>query len=197
MRKFVIRNICDCSRGDQDRLLQIRNSDSVRREMYSDCIISTQEHARYIDSLRGNPSRVLFAILCEKSNVVGALSLSEIDRIHKNCDWAFYLDSSARGGVGSAVEFFILDYVFNEIRFSKLNCEVIETNPMIVNMHKKFGFVEEGFRRENIIKNGRRVGVHLLGITRGEWHATRLDVLARLSYKSQEINIFLEQGIEP
>lgn len=165
--------------------------------MYSEDIISDIEHARYIKSLRNDRRQALFAVLGEGAKIVGAVSLSQIDRIHRKCDWAFYLDSDTRGGVGSALEVFVLDYVFNTIEFEKLNCEVIETNPVVVGMHKKFGFSEEGFRRENIIKDGSRVGVHFLGITRGDWLTARPGVLARLGHKLYEIEIHLEQGIEP
>jgi len=36
-------------------------------------------------------------------------------------------------------------------------------------LHKKFGFVEEGIRRKNVIKNNERIDVYLLGILKEEW----------------------------
>ena len=61
----------------------------------------------------------------------------------------------------------------------KLNCEVIETNKAVVSLHKKFGFIEEGFRRENIIKNGMRIGVSLLGLTKSKWMESRASVASK------------------
>jgi RimJ/RimL family protein N-acetyltransferase len=58
---------------------------------------------------------------------------------------------------------------FEEMGITKLNCEVLETNPSVIKLHKKFGFVEEGIRRKNIIKNNARVDVHLLGLLKDEW----------------------------
>ena len=89
--------------------------------------------------------------------------------MHKKCDWAFYLDIEERGGVGSALELFMIDYVFGALGIEKLNCEVLESNQLVVEMHKKFGFCEEGFRRQNIKKNGSRIGVHLLGLVKSDW----------------------------
>jgi RimJ/RimL family protein N-acetyltransferase len=62
---------------------------------------------------------------------------------------------------------------FNEVGLEKLNCEVLDTNPAVVRLHKKFGFCEEGVRRANVIKAGRRVDVRLLGLLREEWSATK------------------------
>ena len=51
----------------------------------------------------------------------------------------------------------------------KLNCEVIEGNNPVVKLHKKFLFKDEGFRRSNIIKGEKRIGVHFLGLTKEDW----------------------------
>lgn len=55
----------------------------------------------------------------------------------------------------------------------KLNCEVLETNPAVIKMHQKFGFELEGVRRKNILKDGSRIDVVLLGITKEEWKDKR------------------------
>jgi UDP-4-amino-4,6-dideoxy-N-acetyl-beta-L-altrosamine N-acetyltransferase len=51
-------------------------------------------------------------------------------------------------------------------------------------MHQKFGFELEGVRRKNIIKDGSRIDVVLLGITKEEWKSKRPalePLIARLS----------------
>ena len=72
----------------------------------------------------------------------------------------------------------MLDHAFGAAALEKLNCEVLEINPAVIKMHQKFGFVIEGVRRENIIRDGKRVSVVLLGITKSEWHTQRPKVLA-------------------
>jgi hypothetical protein len=50
-------------------------------------------------------------------------------------------------------------------------------------MHQKFGFEIEGVRRQNVVKDGVRVDVVLLGITKEEWLNRRpalQSVIARL-----------------
>jgi UDP-4-amino-4,6-dideoxy-N-acetyl-beta-L-altrosamine N-acetyltransferase len=61
---------------------------------------------------------------------------------------------------------------------------VLEINPAVIKLHQKFGFSIEGMRRENILRNGKRIGVALLGITKSEWQARRpglLPVVERLA----------------
>lgn len=195
MQNFLLRNVCVCTSAQQNDLLQIRNKENVRRSMYTDRIITLEEHLRYVNTLRNDHSQLLYAVLSNDRSVVGALSFSQIDRLHKKCDWAFYLDEEVRGGVGSALEVFALNYVFEILEFEKLNCEILQTNRVVVDMHLKFGFVEEGFRRANIIKNGTRVGVHFLGITRGEWLAGRPGVLLRIADKLRNIRVGIDDDI--
>ena len=87
-------------------------------------------------------------------------------------------------GLGSVVEFWMLDYAFDVAGLEKLNCEVLAMNSAVVKMHQKFGFEVEGVRRQNVVKDGVRVDVVLLGINREEWLSKRpalAPVIERLS----------------
>jgi len=59
-------------------------------------------------------------------------------------------------------------------------------------MHKKFCFVEEGFRRENIEKEGGRVGVFFLGITKSDWLEGKSSVREKYQPVLNKFNITIE-----
>ncbi len=181
MPSYVLKNICNCDTTQQMRTLEIRNSDAVRLAMYSDHEISTNEHLIYIEDLRSSEKAKVFLVLDEEGTAVGAASLSSIDAANKRCDWAFYLSPEARGGLGSAIEITMIDHVFQTLAFEKLNCEVLETNPRVVEMHERFGFQKEGFRPNNIAKGAQRIGVHYMGLSASDWRANRSDRIAKLN----------------
>jgi UDP-4-amino-4,6-dideoxy-N-acetyl-beta-L-altrosamine N-acetyltransferase len=191
-KTYTLKRAYECTHKQKLDLLNIRNGENVRKAMYTDHIISEAEHLGYLESLRSDKSQSVFLVLKNDTTVVGMVSVSRIDTLHKKCDWAFYLAESERGGTGSALEFFMLDYVMNTLAMKKLNCEVIETNPAVVAMHKKFGFVEEGLRRENIEKDNERIGVHFLGITQAEWASARPQVLDLIGSKLKSISISMQ-----
>ena len=89
--------------------------------------------------------------------------------------WAFYIaDPSARGkGTGAFTEYTILELVFSEMELRKLSCEVLASNPAVLAMHERFGFVREGCFREQILKAEGPVDVHRLGILSREWSQVR------------------------
>ncbi|WP_158261059.1 MULTISPECIES: UDP-4-amino-4,6-dideoxy-N-acetyl-beta-L-altrosamine N-acetyltransferase [Pirellulaceae] len=167
----------------QSRVRDIRNEDAVRKWMYTDHFISEDEHLAWLDQLRIDSKQRVFVVLNEDNNPLGAVSVNALDRRHRKSDWAFYLTSTSRGGMGAALEFAFIDFVFDTLALEKLNCEVLEGNDSVVKLHKKFGFVEEGFRRSNIIKEGRRIGVHLLGLLNCEWRTSRQAIYDK--YKSR------------
>lgn len=167
--KFLLRDIVICTTEQQLQVLEIRNQKSIRQSMYMDHLIKTNEHLNWISCLADDKRQKVFVVLENGIKPVGVVSINAIDELHKKTDWAFYLDENERGGLGAALEFTMLNYVFEELNLKKLNCEVLETNPTVVRMHKKFGFCEEGFRRSNIEKDRSRVGVHFLGLTQEEW----------------------------
>ncbi|PMW96602.1 UDP-4-amino-4,6-dideoxy-N-acetyl-beta-L-altrosamine N-acetyltransferase [Pseudomonas sp. FW215-R2] len=157
----------------QAHVRTLRNQEDVRKYMYTSHEISDQEHANWLTSLKGNSRQQVFVVLKDE-RAVGVVSLNAINTVQKTADWAFYLDVQLQGkGLGSVVEFWMLDYAFAEAGLEKLNCEVLASNPAVVKMHQKFGFELEGVRRQNILKDGERIDVVLLGITKDEWLSKR------------------------
>ncbi|MEX6674699.1 UDP-4-amino-4,6-dideoxy-N-acetyl-beta-L-altrosamine N-acetyltransferase [Pseudomonas sp. W2Oct36] len=162
----------------QARVRQLRNQPDVRKFMYTDHEISEAEHLNWLEALRSSSRQQVFVVVLEAAPV-GVVSLSAINRTHGTAEWAFYLDTTLQGkGLGSQVELWLLDYAFGAAGLEKLNCEVLEINPAVIKMHQKFGFVVEGVRREHIVRDGKRIGAVLLGITKREWQAQRPRVLA-------------------
>ncbi|HCN44299.1 MAG TPA: UDP-4-amino-4,6-dideoxy-N-acetyl-beta-L-altrosamine N-acetyltransferase [Pseudomonas sp.] len=171
-------DILDTDPSVQARVRELRNHIDVRRFMYSSHEISPDEHGKWLASLAGNNRQRVFVVLLDDA-VAGIVSLNAINTTHRTADWAFYLDPARQGqGLGSLVEFWLLDHAFNEAGLEKLNCEVLESNGAVVKMHQKFGFCVEGVRRRNVEKDGARVDVVLLGITREEWLTQRPKMLA-------------------
>ena len=153
----------------QMKVREIRNEENVRKWMYTGHTIGVVEHLCWINRLKQDDKQIVFVVLDEESSPLGVVSVNGIDRLHKKSDWAYYLTETSRGGLGSALEYSFINFIFNILGMDKLNCEVIEGNDAVVKLHKKFLFQEEGFRRSNIVKDGSRVGVHFLGLTRNDW----------------------------
>lgn len=191
MLSINLRKINLCTTAQQKAILNIRNEPSVRNSMYTNHHISLDEHLNWVEILKNDKTQIVFIILVNDI-ASGVLSISALDLVHKKSDWAFYLTDKVRGGLGAALEFSLLNFAFDDLLLEKLNCEVLETNDVIVKLHKKFGFIEEGFKNSNIEKNGTRIGVYFLGITKDEWVSKRLYFQEKNKFMIEKFNIRIE-----
>ncbi len=166
--------------GDKDQMLAWRNSPEVAQYMYSDHVISADEHERWFSRVLLRPPTSMYWIIEVDGRGIGVVNLVDINRSDKRCSWAFYIaDPAMRGsGVGPALEFAVLEYVFNRLGIEKLCCEVLEGNEAVVNLHKKLGFQQEGHLRQQVIKGGQRRDVHVLGMLTEDWVKLRDSPLA-------------------
>lgn len=172
---------------DGPLVLQWRNSPAVAPFMYSDHLISTAEHARWLAALPGAADRRDW-IITFNGAPVGLANLSRIDAANRRCDWAYYLaDPATRGqGVGACVEFMVLDHVFGTLGLAKLWCEVFLENEAVWKLHESFGFRREALFRRHIYKQGRPLDVVGLGLLAEEWADVRPKAAARLAAKGYD-----------
>jgi len=162
------------SDDDAAMLLRWRNLPEISRYMYTDHIITPQEHAAWFQRARARDDARYWVITTGGVDV-GLVNLSDIDMHHRTSSWAFYIaDVAARGkGVGAFTEYTILEVVFGEMGLRKLSCEVLASNPAVLGMHERFGFIREGCFREQIEKPEGPVDVYRLGILAREWQQVR------------------------
>lgn len=168
-RKIELIPLTGITTESQLKLREIRNEAGVRKWMYTDHVIALNEHLSWISKIKTDKSQITFVIMDEDQSPIGVASVNDIDPLHKKTDWAYYLTQNARGGLGSVIEYAVINFIFDVLDIQKLNCEVLEGNDAVVKLHKKFLFQDEGFRRSDILKEGKHIGVHLLGLTKKDW----------------------------
>ncbi|MDD3467391.1 MAG: UDP-4-amino-4,6-dideoxy-N-acetyl-beta-L-altrosamine N-acetyltransferase [Campylobacterales bacterium] len=175
--RLKFKNILQCSAEIKVSVRDWRNLEDVRKYMYTDRLISQDEHAKWLDGLSSSAKNEFFVVFFDEKPI-GAVSINNINFDFKSAEWAFYIfdDAAKQKGLGSAIEMLLLDEVFINRDFEKLNCEVIAFNEAVVKLHQKFGFQVEGVRRKNIVKNNERMDVVLLGILKEEWLEKRAGI---------------------
>jgi UDP-4-amino-4,6-dideoxy-N-acetyl-beta-L-altrosamine N-acetyltransferase len=147
-----------------------RNLPEVSKYMYTDDYITSDQQKKWFQNVQ-NSQNQKFWIIEYNGKKLGLASLYDIKLKFKSCYWAFYLgDNSARGvGVGAKVEYNVCKYVFEELKFNKLLCEVFIWNEAVIKMHEKFGFRRESYFRDHILKEGKYIDVIGLALLQNEW----------------------------
>ena len=170
--------------ADADRVLAWRNSFDVSRYMYSDHLISSEEHHSWLVRVLGAEDRLVW-IIEWLGTPVGLAALNQASADAGRCDWAFYLaDPEVRGqGLGACVEYLVLRHAFERLQIHKLWCEVFLENEAVWRMHLSFGFKREADLRDHVFKGGRHRDVVGLGFLASEWPRQKPALEARLSSK--------------
>lgn len=157
------------SHADLDLVLAWRNDPRVRANMYTNHVITTEEHHRWFEAASRDPSKRLLMCVDESDVPVGVVTFSDIDQVHKRATWAFYSGESARRGVGSEMERLALDLAFGDLGLEKLNCEVLSFNMPVIEFHRKYGFRVEGIFRAHYSRDGVVHDVYRLAHFRKAW----------------------------
>lgn len=154
----------------RDVLRKWRNDPAVAQYMYTTHHISEVEHNAWFERLLSLDDRQAWVISMDGIDV-GACFMTAIDRTNERASWAFYLaDPRTRGrGVGSATEYLLLEIAFLEMGLHKLCAEVLSFNAAVFEMHKKFGFIEEGRLRDHWYRDDSWVDVHVIAMFRSTW----------------------------
>lgn len=172
---------------DSARVLAWRNSPQVSAYMYSDHLISQDEHDRWFAGALVAQDRRYWIIETDGAPV-GLANLARIEPAARRCEWAYYLgEASTRGqGLGSRIEYVVLRYVFETRKLNKLWCEVLLENEQVWKLHESFGFTREALYRDHVLKDGRLQDVVGLGMLSADWENARPGIEARLRAKGHD-----------
>ena len=147
------KNITTVSAELQMLVLTWRNHVDIRTCMYTGSIISQQTHQLWLDNLKEDGSIYVF-IAFKDGMAIGITSISSVNISHKTAEWGFYLTPEylMKKGYGSEMNYHFLNFIFDNFEIAKLTSKVLGTNLPAIKLHKKFGFIEEGLRRQNIVR---------------------------------------------
>ena len=150
--RIYFKNFVNLTNNEKKELLELRNSEYIRKNMYNTEIISFSSHLEWINNLRNRQDCIYWAIL-KDNEIIGCIDLTDINLDKKIAEWGFYI-SNKFAGIGAVVEYLGLQHFFNDMNFECIMCRVLEDNKHVYNMHtKKFGFIDAS--EFTINKNGK------------------------------------------
>jgi UDP-4-amino-4,6-dideoxy-N-acetyl-beta-L-altrosamine N-acetyltransferase len=156
--------------SEEKKMVRIwRNHDKVRKWMYQDHEISSEEHAKFIERLKGDDKNFYWILKSNQGEYVGTISLNRVDFRNNNAYLGLYSNPYYdRPGAGVLLIAALKKLAFDLASLHTLKLEVLETNHLAINFYKKSGFSEEGRLKEFAFKDNRRHHVIVMGLTRTE-----------------------------
>ena len=149
LENIILKSFVDLNDDEKSMVLIWRNNDDIRRWMYNPKVISTKEHLKFIETLVPDGNNLYFLIQQNSENI-GVIYFNEID-CNNCCYFGLYANPFSKVvGVGRVLEEVSIRYVFDILKIDTLKLEVFSANAQVVNLHKKYKFVE--FKRKIINK---------------------------------------------
>jgi len=155
--------------ADLEKVLEWRNSDRIRTAMFTDRIITMDEHRAWFERLNKEKNAIC-KIFELQGRPVGVVNIVQIDRHNHKCSWGFYLgEVDVPRGTGTVMGYLALEYIFETLDIHKLCAEVLAFNTLSIKLHKKLGFVEEGRFKKHVLKNGSYEDVIAMALFYEDW----------------------------
>jgi UDP-4-amino-4,6-dideoxy-N-acetyl-beta-L-altrosamine N-acetyltransferase len=185
MKEIKFENILKANDETKEKVRRWRNKEEIRKLMLDQHIITKEEHLHWIESLKNRNDWKFWVVFIDEIPI-GSVYLKNMDFKNLTSEWGFYIgEDDFRGcGIGAIVEYIILEYFFNIMKFKVLSALVLEENISVINMHKKFGFRSEKKKRILDKNDCERI---LLTIKNIEWNTIRKDILKKLNVKENII----------
>ena len=134
---------------------------------------------KYIENANNDNSDTLVykVISKETGDVIGHVSLREIDRINKSARVGKVLvgDKNVRGkGIGKLLMKEILKVAFDELKLHRVSLGVFDFNVSAIACYEKAGFIKEGLLRDSKKNNEEYWNLWEMSILENEWLETKI-----------------------
>ena len=169
--KVKLQNIIETSFEDQMKIRDWRN-DPRTADVFLISHIEEETHKNWLESQRKEkPSTQAFFIIVDDIKV-GIQYLSHIDYDNHTAEPGFFMNpdfGEEYGIVHPVAGYIMMRYAIEKLGIFKFNIKVLDNNPSMVRQNKRAGYVEEGLLKNQILKNGKRYDVHLMGMFASDW----------------------------
>jgi len=102
--------------------------------------------------------------------LIGYFRLSNYSKENKNIYIGADIAKEYTGkGIAKKAYNLFIPFLFTEYNLNKISLEVLSTNQRAINLYDKLGFVKEGIKREEILKNNKWVDSIIMSILKSEY----------------------------
>jgi UDP-4-amino-4,6-dideoxy-N-acetyl-beta-L-altrosamine N-acetyltransferase len=168
---------------DLEQVLEWRNSERIRNQMYNSKLISLPEHHAWFERMKTSNSANSF-IFEQNGLPTGVVNFTKLDRENGICEWGFYLGrTDLPSGMGTCMGAIALDYAFERLELRKVLGEVLDYNQHSRAFHQKLGFKQEGRLKAHFWKNDAYCDIYCYAIFRDEWLSCRIAIIEELKQR--------------
>lgn len=157
---------------DADSLYQITNNDTEGRRLTGTQNFFTKSQIEnYIINQSQDQSRVTFAIVRQEDDLfIGEVVVNGISWINRSGNLRIMIsDAYVNKGYGSEAIQLMLAHVFGTLNLNRIELDVYAFNERAAHVYEKFGFKQEGIRRQDLFYNHKYYDSIIMSILQEEY----------------------------
>jgi RimJ/RimL family protein N-acetyltransferase len=105
---------------------------------------------------------------------IGYFRISNYSEVNKNLYIGADIAPECKGmGYAKPAYKQFMKYLFEYLNLNKISLEVLDTNHIAINLYSSLGFVYEGAKRQEVLKNGVWVNSIIMSILKDEFYENR------------------------
>ncbi len=132
---------------------------------------SEAQEEEWFNKIGKDDKNIVFAIETLEGRYIGNIGLHNINWKDRTAMTGTVIGEKDLWGkgYGTDAKMLLLSFAFNTLNLEKICSEAFEFNERSRSYNLKCGYKEEGRKRSQMFKNGRRWDVIMLGVLRKEW----------------------------
>ena len=169
--KVKLQNIIEAPFEDQMIIRNWRN-DSRIADVFLIPHIEIETHKNWLESQKKEKSSTKAFFIIVDGVKVGINYLSHIDYDNLTAEPGVFMNPDLKeeyGVVHPIAGYILTRYAVEKLGIYKFNIEVLDNNPKVIRQNKRAGYIEEGLLKNQILKDGKRYDVHLMGMFASDW----------------------------
>lgn len=137
---------------------------------YINIDVEDRWYENYLNN-RNNSIRCAIYMKEEQDDILGLVSLTNINRINQSADFHIMIgeQNNRQKGIGFFATKEILRHAFKDMNLYRIELTVLESNIRAINLYEKIGFKREGVKRKSVYKNGEFVDMVIMGMLKDEY----------------------------
>ena len=145
-------------------VLRWRTSPEITKYMATDVENDLVQHKKWFKK------NSKYWIIKKKSAPVGIIAIIDINWIHNQTTWSYYIgEEKVRAEIGGIVPLYLYNLVFNDLKLNKILTDVIVENVKVIKLHKFHGHREVGIFKKHYRKNGIYFDVQYMELLADDW----------------------------
>lgn len=159
----VLINFINLTDREKEMVRVWRNNENIRKWMYSNHIISKEEHSNFIERLRNDGNNFYWVSKDNMDRYMGVIYLNRVDPVGRDAYLGIYKSPDCGlSGAGLLLMRCLKRLAFDIADLQTLRLEVMDENACAIKFYKRTGFQEERkrgdlitmfFRKEKEVKS--------------------------------------------